>query len=142
MVFAGGGHTIEVWFQRQWPLGTGSWRYDGGSGLRGIPDIILTHSLRAMPMVIDAKYRYAVEGTRAEETYKLLGYAENFRDRLEPFWGLLCFVGMAVSDNSMSGPKDGRIVVLRCDEKLDDVASYDNALDHAIQKWTAAVEHG
>ena len=138
MAFACGAHRIEVWFQRQLPLGTASWHYEAGGALHGIPDITLTHSALGVPMIIDAKYRYAVSETRAEETYKLLGYAENFRAALHPVWGMLCFVGPAVSDNSLRGPNGGRIVVLRCDGQLDNLASYGNALDDAIQKWTTA----
>ena len=138
MAFACGSHRIDVWFQRQLPLGTASWHYDSGDALRGIPDITLTHSAGGAPMIIDAKYRYAGGETRAEETYKILGYAENFRAALHPVWGVLCFVGPAVSGNGLHGPQGGRIVVLRCDEQLHDLAGYGNALDDAIYMWTSA----
>jgi hypothetical protein len=92
-------------------------------------------------MIIDAKYRYAAGETRAEETYKLLGYAENFRTTMVPFWGVLCFVGPTVADNSLNGPLGGRLFIARCDEQLDSGEEFAHTLDVAIQQYLASERH-
>ena len=69
---------LDVWFQRQYPMGSGVWSYEAtGNKLRGIPDIVVTSTAHA-PFVVDAKFRWISSDSRPEETYKLLGYAENF----------------------------------------------------------------
>jgi len=93
-------------------------------------------------MIVDAKYRYAAGDTRAEETYKLLGYAENFRTTMDPFWGALCFVGPTVAENFLNGPHGGRLFIARCDEQLDNGEEFADTLDIAIQQWLASERQG
>ncbi|HXS33954.1 MAG TPA: hypothetical protein VN758_09320 [Solirubrobacterales bacterium] len=109
--FARGDRTASVWFQRQKPMGRPSWSYDGGGPLTGIPDIVVTTDDRP-PFVIDAKLRWATS-TRSEETYKMLGYAENFRaSPASGFFGALIFVGPETSGIDLSGPDNGRLALL------------------------------
>ena len=88
------GREVDVWFQRALPAADARWRYiHSDRSLRGIPDIIVTRS-KGTPLIVDAKNRLAVTKTRSEETYKMLGYLENFRSRLENrgFFGVLIFL--------------------------------------------------
>ena len=94
------GHRLEIWFQLALNPGDAKWTYQSnGQGLRGIPDITIvangTHRL-----VFDAKNRLVAGRTRSEETYKMLGYFENFRSLLEAptNWGAVAFI----SENSFA----------------------------------------
>lgn len=99
---------IEVWFQRSLPSENTEWFYDStGSGLRGIPDITIIANSKHR-LIIDAKNRIVTGTTRSEETYKMLGYFENFRATLggETNWGVLAFVspnGFSRSIKSSNG---------------------------------------
>lgn len=71
---------VAVWFQRQEPLGRPRWRHEtSGAPLTGFPDVVVSADRRA-PLVIDAKHRPGRRESQSEEIYKVLGYAENFRD--------------------------------------------------------------
>ena len=71
---------IEIWFQKQLPPSKSMWSYDTGDNLRGIPDITVT--FEDAYLIVDAKNRMIATNTRSEETYKILGYLENFRSIL------------------------------------------------------------
>ena len=89
---------IEVWFQRSLPSPLASWRYaHSGQSLRGSPDVTITSANRS-PMLIDAKHRLAATRTRSEETYKMLGYLENFRSALEKPSYSACLVFLSNDD--------------------------------------------
>jgi len=88
------GARIEVWFQRSLPPTEASWRYRHSERpLRGIPDIVITRDGKGS-FIIDAKNRIATTATRSEESYKMLGYLENFRRHFEvgSFFGALIFI--------------------------------------------------
>lgn len=93
------GREVKVYFQRSTGL-AGVWWYDHGGSKRrliGIPDIMVSlDGLAVFPVIIDAKYRGVNttddnKFTRSEETYKMLGYAENFATQGQQFFGLLIF---------------------------------------------------
>lgn len=108
--FIRGDRVASVWFQRQKPMGKPNWSYKDGP-LTGIPDIVVTTRGRP-PLVIDAKLRWAT-GTRSEETYKMLGYAENFRESSgSGFFGVLLFVGPQTTGIDLSGLDKGRLSLL------------------------------
>lgn len=139
--FSKGGENIELWFQRQDPLGDAYWKYEASGMLRGIPDIVLTHSRDCSPLLVDAKYRYAVGDTRSEETYKFLGYAENFRSAFSTgFFGILCFVAENAGATTLLGPNDGETTLLRCNDHLEEMALYRTELDKAMMKWLGRCE--
>lgn len=104
---------IEIWFQCSLPSDDANWFYEStGSSLRGIPDITVvadgTHRI-----IIDAKNRMVFGATRSEETYKMLGYFENFRKTLvgETNWGVLAFVSQNGFSRTIKSP-DGRLLEL------------------------------
>jgi hypothetical protein len=128
----------EIWFQRQKPLGDPRWRYKGGGPLTGIPDIVVTVDYRS-PLVVDAKYRTMTTDTRSEETYKILGYAENFRSTTPSvgFAGLLIFPGPTTRSTHLEGPTGGQLSVIAV-EPLSERAEAESAIDAAIAAWLTA----
>lgn len=105
--------TVEVWFQCSLPSEDSEWFYHStGKALRGIPDITVVAN-GVHRIIFDAKNRMVVGTTRSEETYKMLGYFENFRTVLggETNWGILAFV----SQNGFSrriAARSGRVLEL------------------------------
>jgi hypothetical protein len=98
---------IQVWFQRQHPIGKGRWRdVQEDSALRGIPDIVLTTEGRP-PLIIDAKFRWTETPRRSEEIYKLLGYGENFA--LTQLHGALIFPGSVAGQVVYEKSAGGRL---------------------------------
>ena len=108
------GHKVVLRYQKQEPMAAGRWRYRTGAALRGIPDISLAVEEGGFPLLVDAKYRFVPAGgsfTRSEETYKMLGYAENFRATESParFRGILIFPTDVSRHRTLDGPEDGRL---------------------------------
>ena len=106
------GRSVDVRFQQQWPLPTGRWSYRQGDPLRGIPDVSLSVQEHTPILFIDAKFRW-IEAkdslTRSEETYKMLGYAENFATDATHFRGVLIFPTNLSQHRVLDGPNSGRI---------------------------------
>ncbi|HBO3624173.1 hypothetical protein ACEPUM_29380 [Pseudomonas aeruginosa] len=104
---------IEIWFQSSLPSEGAVWLYDStGSALRGIPDITVVANGKHR-IIIDAKNRIVKGATRSEETYKMLGYFENFREALkaETNWGVLAFVSLNGFSRTLSS-SNGRLLEL------------------------------
>ena len=83
--------SIEIWFQHSIHPERAEWFYEStNSSLRGIPDISLIAN-GSHHLLVDAKNRLVTGNTRSEETYKMLGYFENFRSLLNTnsSWGVL-----------------------------------------------------
>jgi hypothetical protein len=107
------GRNVRVWFQRQLPMGDPHWRYEEGGPFTGIPDVVVAAD--GLPtLVIDAKYRPGSAESRSEETYKMLGYAENFR-KPGAFVGILIFPGSAPQIVRLRGPNEGSIGLVTLD---------------------------
>lgn len=106
------GEYVDVRFQQQWPLPKGRWKYRFGDPLRGIPDVSLSVRERTPILFVDAKFRW-VEAkdslTRSEETYKMLGYAENFTTDVTHFRGVLIFPTNQSQHRILDGPSTGRL---------------------------------
>lgn len=136
------GRIAKVYFQRSAGL-SGSWWYKMGGCTRrlgGIPDIIVAlDEPGQFPLVIDAKYRAVntSEGgqfTRAEETYKMLGYAENFVRTGQCFFGVLVFPAAHNQRRVLERNGRGRIELLTANPETD----LTDVVDHlagAIERW-------
>lgn len=133
-----GSAVAEIWFQRQKPVGDPRWRYLGGGPLTGIPDLVVTMEERS-PLVVDAKYRSMRTDTRSEETYKMLGYAENFRETATAtgFEGLLLFPGSKSRVTELTGPEDGHLSLVAVEPEAER-AEAEAALDGVIASWLKA----
>lgn len=77
-VFRVGERLVKVWFQKGLSTEFAQWLYEGARPLRGIPDITVESD--GCLLLLDSKNRFADQGGRSEETYKMLGYFENLRD--------------------------------------------------------------
>jgi hypothetical protein len=130
-------YTFDVWFQKSLPTSSARWRYvHSGSALKGIPDITVIGE-DGRYLVIDAKNRKAYNATRPEETYKMLGYLENFRGTFQhyPFWGALCFL----SDDDLFtevGTEGGhRLVLLGAHDTDPRVCALGGRMDTLLSEW-------
>ena len=132
---ASGSEIGEVWFQRQKPMGSPRWQYVSGGPFTGIPDIVVTSNNRS-PLVIDAKYRSMTTDTRSEESYKMLGYAENFREATTEtgFAGLLLFPGPTTRSTELIGPDGGHLSLIAV-EPISERPEAETALDAAFVAW-------
>lgn len=130
------GLPIQVWYQKQGAVGSPLWRYDNNYPLTGIPDIIIT-APGFPPFILDAKFRFLKEGaTRSEETYKMLGYLENFRASMQnTLHGLLFFVGSTATSRSLTGPNSSNLTLLSADQSLSDRTTFQTILDQGIKRW-------
>lgn len=131
---------VAVWFQRQVPMGAPRWRYgadyaESSDGLSGIPDVVVTRKGRP-PYALDAKARVMDSRTRPEETYKMLGYFENFRDVYEDaaFHGALVFQGDRPEATEVSGPHGDHLMLL-CAATGVQGEFFRNDLDRSLQRW-------
>ncbi len=133
------GYRFEVWFQRSLPAASARWQYiDSQRSLGGIPDITVIGD-DGRRLLIDAKRREVRTQTRSEETYKMLGYLENFRGLFQatPFWGALCFL----SDNELFrevAAEGGHKIVL-VGAHVDDprICAFGGRMDTLVSEWLA-----
>lgn len=137
------GHQVKVRFQRKDPLPVGLWSYRDGDALRGVPDVTLgLDTPHPLPLLVDAKNRYISSDriARSEETYKMLGYAENFRVGSEGarFCGVLIFPSNRSSRRIIDGPQNGRLDLVTVDLSGDRTAASD-ALGEAITNWAGGL---
>lgn len=128
---------IEIWFQKSLPSEKARWRYvHSRKVLAGIPDITVIRD-DGRRLLIDAKRREARTLTRPEETYKMLGYFENFRTVFSniPFWGALCFL----SDNHLFTEvvTDGGHKVVLLGVHTDDprICAFGGGMDTLVSEW-------
>jgi hypothetical protein len=135
------GQDLKVRFQRTAPLPNGRWNYRDGNPLRGIPDVSIgTDMANPLPLLIDAKNRYISSDqiARSEETYKMLGYAENFRPELGRmrFRGVLIFPSGQDARRIIDGPEDSRLDLVTVDLAGDKSAASE-AVGDAISAWVS-----
>ena len=133
------GTDVAIRFQRKEPLPSGRWSYRDGGPLRGIPDVSLTAPASgALPLLIDAKNRYISSEriARSEETYKMLGYAENFRPSSPParFRGVLIFPSNRTARRIIDGPDQGRLDLITVDLTGDRALVVEH-LGEAVSAW-------
>lgn len=133
------GQDFKVRFQRKDPLPSGRWIYRDGAALRGVPDVTIgTDTANPLPLLIDAKNRYISSDriARSEETYKMLGYAENFRPLVHPmrFRGVLIFPSNQSAYRIIDGSEGSRLDLVTVDLAGDKSPARD-ALGEAISEW-------
>jgi len=108
------GNTIEVWFQKSLPRTDADWCYEpDGNALVGIPDICLIAN-NSYRLIVDAKNRLVKGRTRSEETYKMLGYFENFKAVLSnnANWGVLAFLSYQGFSRTLFSRNDRRLELI------------------------------
>lgn len=130
-----GGAPVELWFQRTLFSGERRWRYSGGGELYGIYDVVARREDRP-PLIVDAKFRWATGETRPEETFKMLGYADNQRLAAHgvPFHGLLLFPGAGSSHRWLTADDGSRLDVIVWSLDAEPCVAR-AAVDAAVRAW-------
>ena len=135
-VFEKNGLELEVWFQKK--ISTPSaWKYSKtGRELIGMPDIVITSS-NGFRMIIDAKNKLVTTNTRAEETYKILGYFENYKDSLASGnnWGLLIFTTLSSLSTSLESDSGSKILLTAAHAMTLEKCEAKNEMTNYIGKW-------
>jgi hypothetical protein len=127
---------VEIWFQRQKPLGDPRWIYQTTSQpLTGVPDIVVSSANR-VPLLVDAKFRFASE-SHSDEVYKMLGYSGNFSDRIEPgrLQGALTFIGGSDYVTVLESQQGGRLVLIAVEHHRRSSTPMEAAFDTALGAW-------
>lgn len=131
------GYKFEVWFQKALPANAAKWKYTHSENLLGgIPDIIIIGD-DDRHLLVDAKRREVRNPTRSEETYKLLGYMENFRPLFAkaPFWGILCFLSSTEFITELSAEGDHRIALVGAHVNDAKSCKFGFHLDRLVGEW-------
>jgi hypothetical protein len=130
-------YRIEVWFQLPLPSSTARWSYvhPNNQPLRGVPDITLVGG-DGRRLLIDAKRREVKTKTRSEETYKMLGYLENFRHSFTstPFWGVLCFLSEGSLFREITAGKH-KIFLIGAHNSDPLICPFEGRLDTVLAEW-------
>ena len=131
------GYTLNVWFQKSLPSSSSRWKYvHSEKPLVGIPDITVIGS-DCRRLLIDAKRREVRSPTRSEETYKMLGYLENFRHLFQstPFCGALCFLSNTDLFTEVVAEKKHRIVLLGAHVDNPRICAFGGRMDTLVSEW-------
>ena len=131
------GYTSNVWFQRALPTTAARWQYvHSQKPLIGIPDITVVGS-DGRCLLIDAKRREVRSPTRSEETYKMLGYLENFRGifRRTPFSAALCFLSDTDLFTEVVADTEQRIVLLGAHVDNPRICAFGVRMDTLVSDW-------
>lgn len=135
-----GSDRIEIWFQRSLDSESAVWKYEATKrSLRGIPDITVVAN-GCHFLLVDAKNRLVTGNTRSEETYKMLGYFENFSPILSgsSSWGVLAFVSFNGFFQSLQSPPGRRLVMVSADPKSRSDCVFHSQFTKLFQEWLSA----
>jgi hypothetical protein len=134
------GYAFEIWFQRSLPAAMAGWRYvHNDRTLRGSPDITIIGD-GGRRLLIDAKRREVRnESTRSEETYKMLGYLENFRELFGaiPFHAALCFLSSEELFTEVCSARGDKLVLIGAHPDDPGVCAMGGRMDTLIAEWLA-----
>ncbi len=86
---------------------------------------------------MDAKRREIRSPTRSEETYKMLGYRENFRGLFEtaPFWGVLCFLSNTDLFTEVAADRNHRVVLVGAHVDDPRICAFGGRMDTLVSEW-------
>jgi len=142
--FALGEKRIELWFQKALNKQHARWTYsDSNQGLRGIPDItVIAEGIHYL--VVDAKNRSVQGNTRPEETYKMLGYFENFRPLLggATNWAVLCFVSLNGFVQQLCSPDSRRVLLTSAHPQVAAQCTFPAQIDAGMAEWMRRWRNG
>jgi hypothetical protein len=131
------GYRFEIWFQKALAPMAARWKYiHSQRSLRGIPDITVIGD-DGRRLLIDAKRREVRTLTRSEETYKMLGYLENFRSLFDatPFWGALCFLSNTDLFTEVVAEGNHRIVLVGAHTHDPRICPFGGRMDTLVSEW-------
>lgn len=133
------GYGFEIWFQRSLPSAMARWRYvHSDQTMGGIPDITIIGD-GGKRLVIDAKRREVRTRTRSEETYKMLGYLENFRGLFDPlpFSAALCFISPDDLFTEVATARGDKVVLVGAHPDDPGICAMGGRMDTLIAEWLA-----
>ncbi len=133
------GYRFEIWFQRSLPNAMARWQYlRTGQSLAGIPDITVLGD-NGRRLFVDAKRREVRTNTRPEETYKMLGYLENFRQLFDPspFWAALCFISENDLFTELVTDRQDKLVLIGAHPNDPGVCAMGGRMDTLVAEWLA-----
>jgi hypothetical protein len=131
------GYTSEIWFQKALPTAAAKWKYTHSQRLLvGIPDITVIGD-DGRRLLIDAKHREVRSRTRSEETYKMLGYLENFKSLFDtaPFWGALCFLSNTDLFTEVTAGGNHRLVLVGAHVDDPRICAFGGRMDTLVSEW-------
>lgn len=130
-------YRFSICFQRALPNAMARWQYlDSRRMLGGIPDItVIGQDQRRL--LIDAKRRLVVTPTRSEETYKMLGYLENFRGLFDtlPFCAALCFLSSSDLFTQITTERGDRIFLVGAHPEDPAICALGGRMDTVVAEW-------
>lgn len=135
------GNKVEIWFQKSLPSDKSEWHYEStGDSLRGIPDICVVAN-DSHRLLIDAKNRLVAGSTRSEETYKMLGYFENFRSALGggTNWGVLAFLSQKGFSRSLISGNGRRLELISAHPIRSEECRFSDDIKPIIRSWIANI---
>jgi hypothetical protein len=133
------GYLLEIWFQKALPTASARWQYiHSNKMLGGIPDITIVGG-DGRRLLVDAKRREVRTPTRSEETYKMLGYLENFRSLFETtsFWSALCFLSDRDLFTELGAHDCHKIVLIGAHVDDPRICAFGVRMDTLVSEWLA-----
>ncbi|MGS1005428.1 hypothetical protein [Burkholderia glumae] len=131
------GNKIEIWFQRALPKQGAEWVYESnGMALRGIPDVsIILNDFHYL--LFDAKNRAMTGATMSEETYKMLGYFENFKSILSSptSWGVVAFISDNASLRSLKSRNERQLELISAHSSSSLDCSFERQISGILTRW-------
>ncbi|WP_163020331.1 hypothetical protein [Pseudomonas viridiflava] len=128
---------IEIWFQSALRSEGGGWFYEStGRALRGIPDITIVAN-GSHRIIIDAKNKMVTGTTRSEETYKMLGYFENFSEDLgrRENWGVLAFVSINGFSRSLKSTNGRFLELISAHPSVLEECTFARDIKSILKRW-------
>jgi hypothetical protein len=132
-----GNYRFGIWFQKALPGSAARWQYVSSTRLLvGIPDITVVGE-DSRRLLIDAKRREAITQTRPEETYKMLGYLENFRPIFSttPFWGVLCFLSENDLYTEIVADAGHKLFLVGAHDEDPTICAFAGRIDTVVAEW-------
>jgi len=136
-VFRHGERLVRIWFQKALNTEFAQWHYEGTKPLRGIPDITVEND--GCLLLLDSKNRLADKGVRPEETYKMLGYFENFRPILIPPYGLVCFTSIDDFHRTLNAKGGGTLALMSAHPFDPQSCKLAEHLRNSVGDWLASI---
>jgi hypothetical protein len=135
-IFRAGTRLVKIWFQKAFDSAFAEWLYEANKPLRGIPDITVETDDRLL--LVDSKNRLAEKGVRPEETYKMLGYFENFRRLLPVPNGVVCFTSLDDFHRTLTTKTGGTLNLISAHPIDGQHCKFADQLANSVREWLAA----
>jgi hypothetical protein len=134
------GIRFEIWFQKALDASYARWTYTTTKkAFQGKPDITVVADNKYY-FLLDAKNRFVTNNTRPEETYKILGYFENYRDLLNIGWAVLCFVSNDSLTQQLKSTDGGLILLSSAHPSDPALCNFSRQLESFLSEWIKSIK--